>query len=57
MEYTLKLQDKSKTWFVTFQDSEIKQIYDGQQAHTLDSPRWKSVKRYVENLMIEHIMV
>jgi hypothetical protein len=52
MEYTLKIQDQSIPWYVTFSDKVIVSIDDGQQVYTPDSPQWQQAKRYVEDLIL-----
>jgi hypothetical protein len=56
MEYILKLKDQALTLYVTFQDSEITLIDLVSIIYTPDSPHWKNVKQYVEDLMIEQMV-
>jgi hypothetical protein len=52
MEHTIKFEDQGMIWYVTFLDTEITHIDDGQQVYTPEHYMFKYAKRYVEDLML-----
>jgi hypothetical protein len=55
MEYILKIQDQSISWYVTFREGVLISIDDGQQVYTPEHHMFKSAKWYVETLMLEQL--
>jgi hypothetical protein len=52
MEYTIKIQDQSIYWYVTFRDEVITSISDGKQVYTQDHWFFWYAEPYVKDLIL-----